>query len=240
MLRLLRGCLLAVGLLPAALGPAHADVVTEIPWHPAAASYRTMLFLADLEPVAWDLVLEAYERTHPAAASPRAAKEFFGGLEGNAGDAIVQAIALNDRQTLYETASRGLSQLIRQALAEATGNLSEPGGASRSALEAQALYRALGEFIEQADPEAGRRLGLAWLELTSAVGSAGVMGVGAVAADVEAFTAARAEIETYLITNFEPEAFTPRRRLTPLPETVVATRGEVEVAPWLPVNPAMR
>lgn len=234
MLRLLRGCFLAVILFRVAFGAANADVVTEIPWHPAAASYRTMLFLGDLEPMVWDLILEAYDRPHPAAASPRPARVFFEGLEGDAGDAIQRAIAGNNRQALYETTSRGLSQLVRQALAGAARNLSEPGGASRFALEAQALYRALREFIEQADPEGGRRLGLAWLELTSAVGSGGVMGVGAVAADSEAFNAARAEIETYLVVNFEPEAFTPRRRLTPLPETVVATRGEVEVAPWLP------
>lgn len=234
MLRSLRGCFLALVLFKGAFGPVHADVVTEIPWHPAAASYRTMLFFGDLEPVVWDLIFDAYDQTHPAAESPRPAREFFDSLDGDAGEAISRAIARNDRQALYETTTRGLSRLVRQTLAEAAANLSTPGGASRPALEAQAIYRALGEFIEQADPEGGRRLGLAWLELTSAVGSAGVMGVGAVAADGEAFEAARAEIEAYLVVNFEPEAFAPRRRLTPLPETVVAARGEVGVAPWLP------
>jgi len=55
MWRWLRGCFLILVLLKGGFGPAHADVVTEIPWHPAAASYRTMLFFGDLEPVAWDL-----------------------------------------------------------------------------------------------------------------------------------------------------------------------------------------
>jgi cytochrome c peroxidase len=214
--------------------PAFPTVVTEEPWHPAAAAYRTMMFMADLVPAPWDEIRKAYEEPHPAAAIQRPARAFFDTLPDDAGAAIAGAIETEDRQRLYEASTRALSRLARNALAEAAASLSEPGQANRKALEAQAYYRAFGSFIEQSDPEAGRRLGLAWLELMSAIGTSGIMGTNTVAAREEDFQYARAEIDTYLTANFEPDAFAERQKLTPLPETIIAARGEVPLAVWLP------
>jgi cytochrome c peroxidase len=214
--------------------PATAHIVAEEPWHPAAASYRTMLFIGNLQPIVWDLILEAYDRPLQAASSDRAPKTFFETVPAGAQGAIAKAIGSNDRQALYETATRAVSQLVRKALAEAADSLAVPGRAHQKVLEAQAIYRAVGDFVVQADPEAGKRLGLAWLQLTSSVGSAGVLGSGVVTADRPAFDDAHKAIESYLVANFEPQKFAVRRNLTPLPETVVAAKGEVKVAPWLP------
>jgi cytochrome c peroxidase len=224
----------SVVIIKGALVPANADVVIEVPWHPAAASYRTMLFLGNLEPVAWNLILESYEQNHPAAAIPRPAKQFFEVLPGDIGGAIAKAIASKDRQALYESTSRGMSQLVRKALSDTAENLTALGKANQSALEAQALFRAFGDFIAQADPAGGRQIGLAWLELMSSVGSGGVLGIGTVASDKGAFDGARKEIEDYLVANFEPQRFALRRNVTPRPESVVAMSGEVAIAPWLP------
>ena len=49
--RLRSYCVFLVIAGAALIRPANAHIVTEEPWHPAAASYRTMLFLADLQPV---------------------------------------------------------------------------------------------------------------------------------------------------------------------------------------------
>ena len=80
---------------------ANADIVIEQPWHPAPAAYRSMLFLADLEPVVWDLALEAYEKKHPASDIDRPAKTYFAALSGGAqSDIFVMACnqaLLNDR-----------------------------------------------------------------------------------------------------------------------------------------------
>jgi len=229
-------CRFCLGLLiiKGTLNPANADVVIEVPWHPAAASYRTMLFLADLQPVAWELILEAYEQNHPAAAIPRPAKPFFDALPSDIGSAVTKAIASKDRQALYESTSRAMSQVVRKALAETADNLTTPGKASQAALDAQSLYRAFGDFIAEADTAAGRRLGLAWLELMSSVGSGGVLGIGTVASNKQAFDGARKEIEDYLVANFEPQQFARRKSVTPRPEPVVAVRGEVTIDPWLP------
>ena len=215
-----------------------ADVAAEEPWVPVAAAYRTMLFLADIEPVPWDRIREAYERKHPAAASETPAKALIESLGRDAGETaattIANAIAQKDRQRLYEAATRATSRFVRARLAEAAEALSTPGKAGRSVLEAQAVYRAFGSFVAEVDPDAAKLIGLAWLDLTSSVGADGLLLVGAVAADKERFAAARKTIEDYLIANFESKAFAPRKRMTPLPETVVAARGEITVTPWLP------
>lgn len=213
---------------------ASSTVVTEQPWHPVAAAYRTMLFMADLVPPPWQQIRAAYDKPHPASDFKQPAQSFFDELPGGDGQDIAAAIASEDRQALYESATRGVSRLIRAALADASAGFSEPGRAQQKTLLAQSYYRAFGSFIEEADPEAARRIGLAWLEMTSAVGSAGIMGSNSIAANSDAFERARAEIDTYLAANFEPTAFTARRSLTPLPETIVASTGEAAVRAWLP------
>jgi len=228
----LLGMALTFGLGPGA--PARADIGVETPWHPAAAAYRSMIFFGDLKPVPWDLIGAAYEQPHPAAAISRPAKAFFETLPDGAGAAIAKAIADKNRQALFEAATRATAQLIRKTLTDAADTLKTPGKAHQKVLEAQTLYRAFGEFVDQADPEAGKRLGIAWLELTSSVGTGGVLGAGAVAPEIEVFAAARKQIEDYLVANFEPARFTQRKDLTPLPESVVVARGEVKVTPWLP------
>ncbi|AEQ52819.1 cytochrome c peroxidase [Pelagibacterium halotolerans] len=213
---------------------AFSTVVTEEPWHPAAAAYRSMLFMADLVPAPWDEIRRAYEEPHPAAAIQRPASTYFDTLPADMNVAIVDAIASENRQALYEASTRAVSWLARAALAETAAALADPGRAQQKALEAQAYYRAFASFIEEADREAARRLGFAWLELMSAIGTTGVMGANVIGTDEETFQRARAEIDAYLAANFEPTSFVERRTLPPLPESVVATRGEVQVAAWLP------
>jgi cytochrome c peroxidase len=215
-----------------------ADTVTEEPWSPVAAAYRTMLFLADIEPVPWDRVREAYERKHPAAASDTPAKVLIETLDhgtgGTAAAAIAHAIAQKDRQLLYEAATRATARFACERLAEAANALSTGDAARQKVLDARAAYRAFESFIAEADAEAAKSIGLAWLELTGSVGSGDVHPVDAVATDKERFAAAHKTIDDYLVTNFDPKAFAPRKRLSPLPETIVAARGEIAVTPWLP------
>jgi cytochrome c peroxidase len=216
------------------MSAAQAHIVAEKPWHPVAASYRTMLFLGNLKPVVWDLIAEAYDQKHAAVTVTRPAKEYLDGLDGSPGNAIVKAIANQDRQALYEATTRAVSQLLRNALADASRSLSTPGGAQQKILDAQAIYRAFGDFIAQADPTGHKNLGLAWLQLTSSLGSRGVLGVGGAAVDKQAFARSRKTIDDYLIANFEPKRFMRRKSLTPQPETIVVASGEIKMAAWLP------
>ena len=63
-------------------------------------------------------------------------------------------------------------------------------------------------------------LGRAWLELSSATGSTGVLGVGATEPDHEAMAAARVVISDYLAANYRVADFTPRTTLSAVPETI--------------------
>lgn len=230
-LRYLAALLLLVAGWPA---PALADVVLETPWHPAAAAYRTMMFAGNLEPPAWDLIAQTYSTKHPASALDRPAKAYFDSLPDQRGDAVAAAIASKNRKALFESATRGVSQLTRRTLAEAADSLDDPAKAYQKVLEAYSVYRAFGDFVAQSDPEGGRRVGIAWLELTSSVGSKGLLGVGVVAAAKNDFMSALKTIDDYLAANYEPETLSARKSMTPLPETVVKAKGEVEVAAWLP------
>lgn len=231
---------LIVAVIAARVGvaPAQAHIVAEEPWHPAAAAYRTMLFIADLRPVVWPLIQEAYDRKSPGASVETPAKVFFDALTdggtGKPGTAIATAIAREDRQALYEATTRAVSQLVRRSLVEAAAAFATPGKAQQKVLDAQAIYRAFGDFVSQADPDAGKRIGITWLELTTSIGSGGVLDSGVVTGDRKAFDDARKTIDDYLRANFEPQTFAKRDSLTPLPETVLAAGREVKVAPWLP------
>ena len=216
-------------------GLAGADIPREEPWRPVAAAYRSSVFLADLTPVPWEKIEDVWARPHPAAVSADPPIERIERIEngGAAAAAIRAAISRRDRQMLFESTTRATSMALRAALADAAAALD--GGDPHGALkQAQAIYRAFDPFIAQADPAAWRRLGRAWLDLSNSAGARGVLGAGQLAVDRDGFQAARAEIDLYFRENFEPAVFTERTRMTPLPESVVAAKGEVAVAPWLP------
>ena len=101
--------------------------------------------------------------------------------------AIEQAIAAQDRDALYATATRAVSQAIRHHLAEAADQLDQPGAATHTLDEARNLYRSFADFIQEVDPSGFREVGLAWLDLASSVGHAGVVQTGMRPADEVAF-----------------------------------------------------
>ena len=217
---------------------ASSHIVTETPWHPVAASYRTMMFMGDLKPVPWGQIKAAFDKPHRAAFGTKSAQSKLVELDAAFGRAaaseILSAIGSEDRQALYAAATRMVSASIRRHLKAASTRLDDPSAAAREVDTARELYRAFEDFIRQSDPPAYRKLGRAWLNLSTSVGSAGIIGNGSSAADRSRFDAALKVLEDYLVANFEPERFAARTRLTPLPNEVAAAKGEVSVAAWLP------
>ncbi|MFQ5989502.1 MAG: cytochrome c peroxidase [Candidatus Methylomirabilales bacterium] len=224
-----------------------SHIVTEEPWHPVPAAYLRSLFYANLKPINWQLIVNEYEQAiADAGYGGKSVYDFLRNAKEVARvdhvDAIRKAIANNDRLALYATSTRAVSQLVRSYIIQAEAKLSQPGAAVGDVLNAQRIYRAFGQnFISQSDPEAFHRLGRAWLDMSSSVGSAGVMGIGGTAPHPAKFTAARKVIEGYLTANYEVEKFTQRGRLEPISETLLAGGKTVHVDPWLPprsnVNP---
>ena len=222
-----------------AAAPSSARTVVEAPWHPVAAAYRTMMFLGDLKPVPWGKISQAYTRANPAAYGTKSARdtlaEISPDLEKRATEDLGHAIEMEDRQALYAAATRALSSVLRQQLDAAAASLDEPSAKDSHIASARDLYRAVEDFIRQADPQGHRAIGRAWLAMTSGTEETeGALSTGDKPADRARFTKAGTTIAAYLKTNFEPETFAPRTRLTPLPETVVAANKQVAIKPWLP------
>ena len=215
-------------------GSASAHIVAEKSWHPVPAAYRSMLFFSNLMPVPWERIDEAYRVASPGAEVARPAQSYFADLLASHGTAISRAITSKDRHALYVSSTRGVSALIRSSIAQARTSLSDQS-AARAKLEiAQAIYRGFADFIAQADPAAHKRLGLAGLKLSSALGSKGLLGVGEFPADLAAFRAAEAEISQYLLISFEAKSFLKRSIYQPIPETTLASGKAIKIAPWLP------
>ena len=223
--------LLFVLLLPL-VGNTH--IIREEPWHPVPAAYLRVLFYINQKPVDWDLIAEEYSIVRDSGYNFDSIYQgllpakMVAGIDHEA--VIRKAIDDNDRQALYAASTRAMSQLTRHYIAGAEEKLKRPGGALEDVLKAQRLYRAFGTFIQQTDPQAFRRNGLAWLDIASSVGSAGVVGVGGKAADTAKFSAGRKVIENYLISNYEVDVFKSRSSLAPIPNSV----SKAEIANWLP------
>jgi cytochrome c peroxidase len=109
-----------------------------------------------------------------------------------------------------------------------------PGAAQQHVRTAREIYRAIEDHLAAADPAAARQLGRAWLELASATGSTGVLGVGQTAPDGSAMAAAHGVIADYVAANYLVADFAPRATLTAIPETVALAGTPVEVPAALP------
>lgn len=214
-------------------GPVAATPAKEAPWLPEAAAYRLTLFLGNLEPLPWDDVGTAW-------AEPYRGSEFSVGAlawldrESDIGPgSLLDAITREDRQAVFAEGTRLIALRIEEELDQAIA-AEDPTHAQQAVWTARELYRAFADGIAAADPDASRRIGLAWLELNSSTGSAGVLGAGATPANRETTEAAREVISGYLAENYLVDDFAPRRTLSALPETAVLSGRTIEVPPSLP------
>lgn len=226
---------LAVGVALTVALPSRAHIVREEPWHPLAAAYLRSLFYLKLEPVDWALVERELEAVPVGAGRVRPAWEWFEqatALEGVDHPARIRAaITARDPSALYESTTRAMAQLARARLGEAREHLLHEAGAAREAVqEAWRMVRPFERFIAAADPDGARRLGRAWLEITTALGTAGVDGRGRMPADLNRFDAAAEVIGGYLREHYEAA----RERAGAAPDPVPAGSGPGAVVPWLP------
>lgn len=219
----------AAALLALLSAPAAATPAKQAPWLPEAAAYRTTLFLGNLQPVPWPGIEAAWTEPHPGSEIDRAALDSLSaGVEA---DALTAAIAARDRPALHAAATR---LLARELLATLNGATELGTGEAQLAIgEARELYRAFADGIAAADPDAARALGRAWLTLSTAAGSPGVMGAGATGTDRARFDAALATIADYIRANYDPDSFAPRATLSSLPESAVQA-GATLPPPALP------
>ena len=177
--------LIVLALVPAA---GFSTPIQETPWMPTAAAYRLTLFMGNLEPVPWDKITRSW--TEPVAGASLDIRP-ISQLEADQGQAMVTALASQDRQTVFQAATGAVFDGIQRSLDAAEAALGT-AQAEISLRSAQELYRAFEDGIKAADVRGYRSNGLAWLEMNSAVGSQGVLGSGELSADAARFAAGTA------------------------------------------------
>ncbi|MAM37351.1 MAG: cytochrome C [Erythrobacter sp.] len=210
-----------------------ATPAKQVPWLPEAAAYRLTLHYGNLAPVPWEAIAEAWSEPYRGAEFPDGAFDRIAENSALSTEAVAAAIAAEDRHALFGAATRLLASRIGEELDRAIA-ASSPSAAQAAVSEAQELYRAFGDHVQAADPEAARELGLAWLELTSAAGSSGVLGAGAVALDDARMKAAGKVIRDYLAANYLTSEFDRRAKLSAVPETVAAGGTATDIPATLP------
>ena len=219
-------------------GSTQATMVEEQSWHPVAGAYLSSVYFLNLEPVDWGLIARTYEGAAAESGGGQRPFDVLAQVSAFSGEdhvaALRAAIAAADRAPFYGTATRATSQTLRLYLDRAAMKLAQPGAALDDVRYARSIYRAFAGFIRQADPDAHTRMGLAWLDLASSTGHVGVAGIGATPTEAATFRAARARIESYMITHYEDTAFAPRARFDPVPGQVRGRGGLLAVEPWLP------
>lgn len=216
-----------------AVSPVRATPAKEAPWLPEAAAYRLTLHYANLEPVPWPAIAGAWEEPHRGSEFPTGALDRIAESSVIDTNALRNAIGSENREALFAAATRLVAMRIEEELDRAF-DADSPAKAQRAVAEARAFYRAFADHLAAADPENARTLGRAWLELASATGSAGVLGVGAVPPDTARMTEARITISAYLNENYLRESFAQRRVLSAIPETVARTGRTVTLLATLP------
>lgn len=158
---------------------AAAHVASREQWHPLAAAYLDTVFASRIAPVDWTGIARRYESVDPVfrhvgADSPLAA---LSRLSPFASDdpaaAIRRAMEARDAARFRSAAARANAIALRARLEEVHDLLDRPRAALAELGVARGIYRGFEPGLLASDPKAYRRLGLAWLSLTTALSRAG-------------------------------------------------------------------
>jgi cytochrome c peroxidase len=242
-----RPLLAAMLIVLAAVGPpATAHIVPPERLDSTAEGYRLLAFLLGLNPVSWDQVAAASEAVAEGlapfdaaqAASYRAevARLIDGVCEGSDGGPLPRP---QDRraaaQRIVELSAGAVTRVLKLRLAAAQATLGQPATAARHLDEARQVWAAFEHEVRATDPRGYRRIGECWLELAEALGSPGVLGVGAVPPSPEVFAQRVAEVTRYVEASFAgPLEFRNGAPLTVVPAHSPTFDAAASVPPKLP------
>jgi cytochrome c peroxidase len=225
---------------------ARAHIVLPEKLHPVAESYRRVSFILNVIPVAWDQVdpeiaaLADYWRTIDAPAADSFLKE---------GKAIIAKATIKPdpekgiepmprRQAaaqVFELCTRVIPVLVRHHLKEIEQKTGDRLEVLATLKKAQGIWQAFEDTLSVVDPEAYRAQGLAWLQMTSALGTPGLLGAGAVPFDRENFRKQSQVVLDYLDGSYGKEfRAVEGRRLAPAPIRSATFNKEAKLPLRLP------
>ena len=215
-----------------AMGLAGSGVGHVIPpenLHPVAESYRRATFVLNLNPVVWEQVetdvaaiADHWRNIDPDAAEAfeAAAVKVMAGAMGVPGGAeTAEPLARREAAAaIFTMMTRAVNTIGQAKLALARQDLGSREPVRLAMREAQGVFGSFDDVLLATDPTAFRAQGQRWLELSSAIGTAGLLGQGEVPFDRRRFDRAAADIAAYVDANFGA-AFEslPGRPLAPWP-----------------------
>ena len=234
--------LLAAGLLVMSSHTASAHIVPPEELHPAAESYRRAVFILNLNPVLWPQVWFDLKRIEEALKEVNSlgAKKFAEDLA--TAKRVAQPVARGDEEPdmvaarkngsrlVFSLATRGVASLLIFHLDEIKSDSSRTEVKNRLN-EARRIFQAFAETLPHLDPAAWKKMQIHWLEASSHLGAAGVMGIGARPMNLEKIRESTAFIRGYFHSNFSGFQAGKEHRLLPRPR---ASETYIETAkvPW--------
>ncbi|MCH7602951.1 MAG: cytochrome C [Planctomycetes bacterium] len=224
-LRILVWVLASVVLCPQAV---FAHIVPPENLHPVAESYRRTMFILNLNPVVWEQVsidvdvIADYWR----GIDPEASGEF----QLKVHDIIGRATVVSDEERgiepmprkeaaaqVFALLTRAVNDIARQKLVSALDDLGSREATEPVMSEARAIFAAYDDVLRATDPVGFRQLGQQWLDMATALGTPGLLGVRMIQSDHERIQLAVNGIIGTMNTlygDFEP---VPGRALAPWP-----------------------
>jgi cytochrome c peroxidase len=199
------------------IGAARAHIVPPEKLHSVAESYRRMTFVLNLNPVAWDVaardarmmmkafsVIDPVEGKRYRQAIENALRE--GDYRPGKGEEYDSYAAIRGRESgrrkLFVVCTRTAAELLLARLEAAERGLPDRSRVQQEFTEARQLWACFDDVLEATDRPAFQRLGGCWLEMSSALGTEGLLGVGERPAETEAFRKAAREVAEYVRTNW--------------------------------------
>ncbi len=233
---------LAAGLLVMCFGPASAHVVPPEELHPVAESYRRAGFILNLNPVLWPQVWSDMGRIEEAlnGVNSPGAKRFSEELA--VAKRVAQPVARGDEEPDMVTARKNGSRLVFSLATRAVASLlishldaikanSDRAEVKSLLNEARRISRAFAETLPHLDPEAWKKMQIHWLEASSHLGAAGVMGIGARPMNIKKIHRSTVFIRRYFHANFSGFRAGRGHRLLPRPRKS-ETYIETAKVPW--------
>lgn len=209
-------------------GAAFAHIVPPEKLHPVAESHRRATFVLNLNPVHWESVSADVDAIadYWRALDPHASREFHTTAHGVIARATVEPdedlgiepMARKEAAAkVFAIMTRAVNDIGRQKLAITQKDLGSPEAVELVMLEAQAIYATFDDVLRATDPEGFRRLGQRWLDMATALGTPGLLGIRVVEHDRDRFQLAASEIVGYMDENFGEFAPMPDRELAAWP-----------------------
>ena len=234
--------LLAAGLVLMSFSPVSAHIVPPEELHPVAESYRRVGFILNLNPVLWPQVWSDLKRIEEALKEVNSlgAKKFSEDLA--TAKRVAQPVARGDEEPdmvaarkngsrlVFSLATRGVASLLISHLDGIKAGLGRTEVRSRLN-KARRIFQAFAETLPHLDPRAWKKMQIHWLEASSHLGAAGVMGIGARPMNLEIIRESTTFIRGYFHSNFSGFRAGKEHRLLPRPR---ASETYIETAkvPW--------